>query len=164
MIFHDFLDLSVAVPTNSLGAMHGAAQNAFAVCVRRLKRGAHRRFRPRGLSAALAQIMSESLRAHHGSCQSACKSVVFCIALSFPRADTSRERTNTQHSHINRTSFMLRSHRTRATLECSKSRTHPSLRRASRTPVRASRRVRHALTRRHRAAPDTASARAARRP
>ena len=100
MIFHDFLDLQFAVPTNSPGAMHGAAQNAFAVCVRRLKRGAHRRFRPRGLSAALAQIMSESLRAHHGSCQSARVKVSFFALLYRFHVQTRRANAQTLNIRI----------------------------------------------------------------
>ena len=94
------LRLDVAALTLSKGASHVAAHDAFAPCARRLQRGARQGLPTRSLRATSAERRPRGLRAHSGSCQSASKNVVICIALSFLRADTSRRRTNTHHPHI----------------------------------------------------------------
>ena len=50
------LGLDVAALATPLHGMHGAAHDAFVGCVRRLKRGAHRGFPSRSLSAATAEL------------------------------------------------------------------------------------------------------------
>ena len=50
------LGLDVAALAMPLHGMHGAAHDAFVGCVRRLKRGAHRGFPSRSLSAAMAEL------------------------------------------------------------------------------------------------------------
>ena len=105
--------------------------------------------------------MSERSARASRLCQSASKSVVFCIALSFLRADTSRRRTNTHHPHIYVTCVIrCRVSHTYAH-QLLKSRPHTPLRCASRTPARAPQRARRAPCWRRWAAPTTASARAA---